>query len=703
MSFLNPIFLFALLTVAVPLLIYLLNLRKPRKIRFSTLAFFEALKSTALKRIKIKRWLLLLIRCFAIIALVVAAARPFLPPEFGWVSGSEPKVIGILVDNSPSMDRVDRDGPYIDQALSLAGELIAISGNDDMFVLNITNGESLNLPALSKRAAERQLGNMVTVNAGNFLRERTSALARSLKDAPEPNKLLYIITDAQETQFDGFDSETQEQFRDINLQVMKIGRAETSNIGFEDVGIEYGGRDGSGNLQLRVVVRNYGDRTANNKFISILLDSELISQQTFGLGVGLSDEFLFEIPLTESQHIPVELLLEGDELSFDNRFYAAIQLPETRNILVVSENQINQGFTSYLRPMLQIADEEMNRFRFDFRGIDDFTISELANFHAVVLDGVRNIPDYVSQALVDYVQNGAGLLLLPAADGNLNSYNRLLSYSGAGSYQNIRGSYGSFNPIDRMQTPSQGHPILDNIFDKEDDEEIRLNVPELFYYYEIERRTRASLITILETRTGSPLVTDARVGNGNMIISAIGSDPGWSNFPIKPFFAPFYFRTLDYLVRGEGAVLNTHTLGDGFNTFFTQNAESVRIHKDDEMILPAQRQTFRGSEISYPATEWMPGWFTVEVDDKNYLFASNQNAMESQLITLRLTEIERILASKFRYVKAVNAGSDNSELITELELAAFGREIWYWFVIIAIILLLLESIVSRHYKAETLG
>jgi len=703
MSFLNPIFLFALLTVAVPLLIYLLNLRKPKKIRFSTLAFFDALKSTALKRIKLKRWLLLAIRVLAIIALVFAAARPFLPPEFGWTAGSEPKVIGILIDNSPSMDRVDRNGPYLDQALSLAGKLTEISGNEDMFLLNVTNGESLNLPALSKRAAERQLGNIESVNAGNFVKERMNALARNLKDAPEPNKLLYIITDAQATQFDGLEFESAERFRDINVQVMRIGEAETSNIGFEGVGIEYGGRDGTGNIQLRVAVRNFGDRSASNKFISMMMDGELMSQQTFGLGTGLAEEFLFEIPLTETRSIPIELVIEGDELTFDNRYYAAIQLPETRNILVVSDNQTSQSFTSYLRPMLEIADEEMNRFQFDFRGIDEITISELSTYHAVILDGVRNIPDYVSQALVDYVQEGAGLLLLPAADGNINSYNRLLSYSGAGSYQNVRGSYGSFIPVDRMQTPSDGHPILNNMFDKAEDEEIRLNVPELFYFYEIERRSRASTVNVLETRTGSPLVTDVRVGNGNIMISAIGSDPGWSNFPIKPFFAPFYFRTLEYLVRGEGANLNTHTLGEEFTALLEQNVETVRIIKDEEIILPERRQSFRGTLISYPAIEWKPGWLTVEVNGRNYLYSSNQNAMESQLSTLRLSEMERILASKFRYVKAADAGLDSSDLLTELEFATFGREIWYWFVIIAIILLLLESMVSRHYKAETLG
>jgi hypothetical protein len=57
----------------------------------------------------------------------------------------------------------------------------------------------------------------------------------------------------------------------------------------------------------------------------------------------------------------------------------------------------------------------------------------------------------------------------------------------------------------------------------------------------------------------------------------------------------------------------------------------------------------------------------------------------------------------FSSVSIVEAGAQNVQLESELELASFGREIWYWFVLIAIILLLLELLVSRYYKAETFG
>jgi len=702
MSFLNPLFLFALLTVGIPLLIYLLNVRKPKKIRFSTLAFFDSLKSTALKRIRIKRWLLLAIRCLAIAALVIAASRPFMPPGFGWTGENEPKVIGILVDNSPTMDRVDSEGPYIEQARTIAGDLIEMAESDDRIVLDVTNGSSLNTPVLPKRGALTRTGDIETINAGNFLKNRLYSMRDRLEDAREPNKIIYLITDGQRTQFSELLESEPDLISELNIQVLQLGNSETMNMGFENVELMSGNAGQDGNIRLRADVRNYSDQTARNQFINLYIDDELITQKPYQLDGRQSDEFFFDIPVSEERFIPVELLLEGDELSFDNRFFAAIQLPEERRILVLEEQDSGGNFNSYLNPMLEVAGEENERLHIEFERAQDFQVSDLYRYNAIVLDGISDIPDYLSQALLDHVQDGAGLLLMPAADGNLQSYNRLLSFSGAGNYVDVHGSYGSFQTIDRMQEPVRGHPILDTIFDVSEDEEIRLNVPEIFYYYGIESSGTESGFTILSTRTGRPLLNEARAGSGRIVYSAIGSDPGWSNFPVKPFFAPLFFRTIDHLVRGESAELNVHYLGEPFSTFTSQNLESVVIQKDGESIIPEVRQTFDGSEISYSGTEWTPGWMYLETSEQNILYSVNQHAMESELNSLDESDMIQVLNNHFANVQHSKIASDKAEMLAELEAASFGKEIWHWFIIISIILLLLESTVSRLYKAESI-
>lgn len=702
MSFLNPFFLFALLTVAVPLLIYLLNVRKPKKVRFSTLAFFDSLKSTALKRIRIKRWLLLAIRCLAILALVLAASRPFLPPEYGWSSNNQPKAIGILIDNSPTMNRVDRNGPYSEQAKNAVRDILSIAGDDDRILMDVTNGGSLNVPLISKRAALNRLEDIGTVNAGNFLVDRLQSVADRLMDADQPNKILYLITDAQQTQFSDFE-ENDSVIEDINVQVLTVGSGDALNLGYENVEIEYGGMSQSGNVQLRATVLNEGNQPATNQFINLYQGGELITQQAFDLEAGLNREFLFELPVANQDSLRIELLLEGDELSFDNRYYAAIELPDEKNILVFNQQPGTADFQSYLLPMLEIASDESGRMNIQLANINDFQVSELNQYDAVILDGIRQIPDYLSEPLIDHVQAGAGLLFLPSANGDLSSYNRLLNFSNAGRYSNVIGSYGSFEPVDRMAEPREGHPIMDQMFEKPEDEEIRLNVPEIFFYYEIQMGNQSSGLSILQTRTGNPLLVENRVGSGTMIYSAIGSDPGWSNFPVKPFFAPLFYRTADYLVRGEEAILQSHELGSPFRAELSENSESIQLIKDGETILPEVQQTFQGARVTYQATEWEPGWLALQSNNQTKLYSVNQNAMESILNSLTEENLIDNMSMLFNSVSIVEAGAQNAQLESELELASFGREIWYWFVLIAIILLLLELLVSRYYKAETFG
>lgn len=702
MSFLNPIFLFALLTVVIPLIIYLLNIRKPKRIRFSTLAFFDSLKTTALKRIRIKRWLLLAIRSLAIVMLVLAASRPFLPAGLGWESASQPKISGFLIDNSPSMERVDRNGPYIRQALQVVEELLEMSRPDDRALLDVTNGASLNLPALSPRNISSRLTDIDIQPAGNYTELRINDLINKLEQAREPNKILYVITDGQRTQFRKLAQQETEGRPGINIQFIHIGEAEPMNTGFAGVEVIESNSADQGGVKLRATVKNYGSQTTGNLFLNLIVDNELISQQPFELNPDDNRKFEIDLPDGAAAATSSELVIEGDELTFDDHYYVSLRLPEARSLLVLEGTNENRVYQSYLRPLLDIITEESERIAITTANAESFEVNRLAEYDAFILDGLQSVPDYLGQALTDRVQSGAGLLLLPSSNGNLNSYNRLLSVSGAGGYTNIRGAYGSFEPVDRMARPREGHPVLETIFDKTEEEEIRLNTPEIFYFFAIDEASGSRAVSILDTQTGIPLFRDVSMGNGRIIFSAIGTDAGWSNFPIKPFFAPFYFRLVDYLVQGERVVLQNHTLGEPFRVLLDESIESAEIIKDGVSSLPQLRQTFQGTEVSYDARDWTPGRTTLRANGEPILFSVNMDAMESQLKSLEEAEAEQLLNSVFENVRVIRSGSVGSEFMTNLETASFGREIWHWFIIIAIILLLLESIVSRLYKAETI-
>ena len=701
MSFLNPLFLFALVSVGIPLLIYLLNLRKPKRIRFSTLAFFESLKSTSLRKIKIKRWLLMAIRMLTVAALALALAHPFLPSGMGVMTSGEPVVVGIVIDNSPSMDQIDRNGPYIEQAKEIASDIIKLQDSDSRIVLNVTNGESLTLPYLSVSAAEREVAELETVKSGNYLSRTISQVVQQINSAPEPNKLLYIISDGQESQLNILDEQEQAEPFDANLQFIRVGEAEPSNVGVGDISLE----TSDGNNVIRCVVKNYGNQPTGSQFLNVYIDDDLLVQQVYDIAAGGTEEFLFELPESDSRFLRVELVIDGDELVFDNKQFAAIELPEERNVIYLGENGARRGeFRSYLRPLLEASEENSERLKFEFETADEIMPDQFADADAIVLDGIPTIPDYLLQAMIERVQAGAGLLLIPAADGDLENYNRLLSLSDAGRYSSLIGSYGSFNRYDQLAPPESGHPILEILFDRQEGEELRVNLPELYYYYGINTVEGRATAPILSTRTGNIILNEVAVGNGTLIYSAIGSDPGWSNFPVKPLFAPLFYRTVEYLASGEDAEMNHHTLGRPFDITLSGAATgAVELESEEEQIIPTTRQTFSGLNVFYLGEEWAPGFKSVKFGDEIILYASNLNTMESQLESLNAQELTDLLSNFFNSVDVGFAESDQQERVAGLEAASVGKDIWYWFVILAIILLITESMISRHYKAETIS
>lgn len=680
------------------MLIYLLNVRKPKKISFSTLAFFDALKSTALKKIKIKRWLLLALRALVIIMLVIAASRPFLPPDIGWSDQSQPKVITILIDNSPSMERINQNGPLLEQAKDLATKIINMAEDETRFSVNVTNGKALNMPLLSQEAASRRINEVEAVNGGNYLADRIRAESGTLMQAEEPNKVFYLITDGQASQLESLRSGNNLDAGEIYFQSIKLGTARVANLALMDVQLENRQTEIGGEQQLRITIENVSEQAVSNAFLSMRIDDELIVQQSLNLDAGTTAEEVLSVPETRSNVVPVELFLEGDNLTFDNIFYAAIHQPEEKKVLVIHEDRSDSGFQSYLQPLLIAASQSQDVFMVDFIDLDDVSVSEFNNYDAVVMDGLRNVPDYITQPLIDHIQSGAGLLFLPAAEGNLNSYNRFLSFAGTGSYTDVIGSYGSFESIDRVDEPNDGHPMFDTVFETTENEEIRLNSPELFYYLQIDMGSNE--IPVLQNRLGSPMFVESKLGTGKMIYSAIGSDPGWSNFPVKPFYAPFFYRMVNYLMQGSGAELVTHSLGEEFSFEFSGDTEGIRLVKDGEEIIPRISQTFQGPVLSYSGTEWTPGWLTIENDEKSTVVAVNQNAMESDPQTLSSTEFSTLMNNQFANANVLDINLMGSEGEIELQNATFGREIWYWFILLAFTLLVMESLVSRHYKAE---
>src|ERR1041384_7494583 len=103
MGFLNPLLLFGLTAVSVPIIIHLLNRRKFQKVVWAAMRFIQTSVERNQRRMRVEDMILLALRCLLLALLAFALARPAFQNSTSDFLGQS-KVTGvIIVDNSASM------------------------------------------------------------------------------------------------------------------------------------------------------------------------------------------------------------------------------------------------------------------------------------------------------------------------------------------------------------------------------------------------------------------------------------------------------------------------------------------------------------------------------------------------------------------------------------------------------------------------
>ena len=162
LSFLAPAFFLGALALAIPILIHLTHREKREIVEFPSLMFLEKIPYRSVRRQKIRQWLLFLLRCAALLAMIAAFARPYwerIGAAAGAVTGARELVI--LVDRSYSMGYSD----HWERALEAARKGIDTVGPQDRATLIFFSerAEAVNQPTsdraeLNAALASAELG-----------------------------------------------------------------------------------------------------------------------------------------------------------------------------------------------------------------------------------------------------------------------------------------------------------------------------------------------------------------------------------------------------------------------------------------------------------------------------------------------------------------------------------------------------------------
>ncbi|NNE71071.1 MAG: VWA domain-containing protein [Rhodothermales bacterium] len=693
MTFLNPLILLGLVAAAVPLIIHLFNFRKPRRVEFSSLAFLREVERSTMQRVRIKQWLLLALRTLAIAAMVIAFARPTLRGQLaGAFAGAAPVAVAVVVDTSPSMQQRDAGGAYMDQALALAGGILAdTDSRDEVAVLGLASSA---IPTLGPggETALRRLEGLSVGPGGQSAITALAAASDLLANAESQNRELYFIGDLQASTL--LDTTAARINPATPVFLLPVGAGSPDNVGVSNVELRSRIVEADQPLRLAATLTNHGSSPAASYVTSVYLAGDRVAQATSNLEVGVEAAVEFSVTPASRGWLAGTVQTEDDAFPDDNTAYFALNVPEDRSVLLVGGDGQDLRF---LRAALQ-ADPTVS---IDLQTIRENQLPsvDLGSVDVVVLAGLQTLSSGESDRLVAFVEAGGGLLLFPGAGARIPDYNALLAGLGGGQIRSI--SAGDGTTVDVVDRVDLEHPLFEGILDTSVGE---LERPSVYRRAVYQPGTRTES-TLMDLSSGSPFLQEIRHGRGGVLLLAVAPDISWSDLPTRGLFLPLLYRSVFLLSSSQTSTGEVFEVGDAADLLLPGVAESAAVSVLSPSGLesaPPRRTGVGGTLVSLTGLLEEPGHYEVRVDGVLHrLVAVNVDTRESALALAQPAEAASLLAQRSDAPITPLDVSGSEPIADTVAEARRGADLWNVFLALALLFLAAEMIVAKQWTPET--
>ena len=695
MIFLNPAVLFGLLAASIPVIIHLFNLRKLKKIEFSTLQFLKELQKNKIRKIKLKQWILLALRVLIILFIVMAFARPALQSiQIGGTTSAAKTTAVFILDDTYSMSVVDQKGSYFNQAKEIVNKIIS----------QLQEGDEVGLVLVSNHNGEQKL----TSNFSEFiinldqldlsyssgeLNSSITKAAQLISESKNFNKEIYVLSDFQKNKIikENLKNDLSEVLNEsIRLYSFDLSDKDVFNLSLDELKISNQIFEKDKPVSFSLTITNNSRQDVSSGVVSLFLNNERAAQKSFDVSAGKSTIVEIEAAPKINGFIDIVAEIETDEIEQDNKRFASLFIPDKINVGLFAENLNDLTFVDLA---LQTAGD--GKYAIERKNINQLTSLQSNKYQAIII--AANTIVSGNEQIKNFVQNGGGLILFPSSNPDPINFNKSLSNFGITSTLSLVGKISSNDLNIKFDKTDFNHPVFQNIFKNEDKN--KYESPELNAYYKMSS-TGNQIISLID---GSSFLNEIKIGNGKVFVFNLSPVLSWSDFPLKSIFAPLMNNSVAYLstrsreqnsfISGDDAVVNLKNSS-------SSQLKIVRPDKTEEFI--KLDQNVNKDYLTYTNTK-IAG---------NYKFYASEDLIEDISINTDPTEskTEYSEQSEFDdYLKSIKFNGNHipiekdENISKKIMQARFGSELWRYFLLIAIILALIEMTIARSAKKDLEG
>lgn len=607
MSFLSPLLLLGLGTIAVPILVHLIQRERKRVIEFPSLMFVQKIPYQSVRRRRIRHWALLLMRAAAIALIVAAFARPFLPARAAAAlaaSGGTREVV-ILLDQSASMGYGDRWQRARDEASRVVDSL---DGADKATLVLFGRNAEENVRATSDKGRLQSAVRTATLTAGGTrfgpaLKLAESILARSTLQRRE----AVLISDFQKSGWSGSD---EVHFADgLTLTPVSVGTEAVSNLAVPSVTFARSSFSNQERVTVTAGVANKSATPAASIPVSLEIDGQVIETLSVSVGANASASVAFS-PFTLSSPSAHGVIKAGsDPLPVDNTFDFVVAPSQSVSILLVDGG--GPGTSFYLSKALAIGTTPA--FNVEVVPAARVTPLMLERRSAVILNDTGLPASLAGGALEQFVKAGGGLLVAAGEHTNWPQNDAAL----------LPGQFGAV--VDRMDGRGAtfgfrdySHPVFE-VFKAPRSGDF--SAARVLRYRALQASPETRVLARYDD--GGVAVAERRVGAGRVIALTTSLDDSWNDLELKPVYLPLIHQLARYLAQYEqssswstvGQVVDLATLlkGKADRVIVTPGGERRTVYATDPSVLElSEHGAYEIRSASMPSAR--PDRIAVNVD-----------------------------------------------------------------------------------------
>ena len=642
MHFKQPEILYFLLLLIVPILVHLFQLRRFKKEYFTNVRFLKALSIQTRKSSKIKKWLLLACRLLVLIFIILAFAQPFFESKDSKNASNE---LYIILDNSFSMQAKGKKGELLKRAVQ---ELLEETPEKMNFSL-LTNSENYwNTDIKSIRSALQNL----KYSATPFQVDPVMAKLKAHKSAFK--KEIIVITDAV-----GIDYKQLRNSDATDSPIFIIPKAEQkNNVAIDSVFIH---KTLENFYEISVQLSGYGD-DFNPIPISLYNANKLIAKTTVTLDTK-KKSINFTIP-KQAFHGYVSIVDNG--LPYDNSLYFSISKIKKINIISIGElgksNFLSRIYTS----------DEFNFSNYTLSALD---YNKLEEQDVVVLNELDEIPQALSTTLKSFVEKGGNLIVIPSAISSITNLNSFVSNFGKLTIKSLENREKLITKI------NFNHPIFNSVFENK---VTNFQYPKTKNSFVLSSASPAAL----SYEDQSVFLTSIANSVAAVAVFAAPINIENSNFQQSPLIVPTFYKMA---MNNQNNGVNALIIGDNkpHLTEASLNKEAILTVKGlAEQFIPIQQIFNTKVKMTFNDYPEQAGNFSI-YNKKEWIenISFNYNRTESDLASANENRL-----SDYKTAESIKSFFDT------LQTDRTDNQIWKWFVIFALLFLIIEMAIIRFVK-----